>query len=156
MSSISDIIERYINQILSESETGVIEIRRSELADLFQCVPSQINYVISTRFTIEKGYRVESKRGGGGFIRIRKVRLNKSRETFEELLEKIGDAIPQLTAEHMIARLLDEKLLTPREAVLMRRLISRETLSLPIPLRDQMRAKMMRILISTLFDGKGE
>ncbi|MGA9172488.1 MAG: CtsR family transcriptional regulator, partial [Thermoactinomyces sp.] len=56
MSSISDIIERYLKSILNESENGVVEIKRSELADLFQCVPSQINYVISTRFTIEKGY----------------------------------------------------------------------------------------------------
>jgi transcriptional regulator CtsR len=154
--NISDIIERYINRILNESETGVVEIKRSELADLFRCVPSQINYVISTRFTIEKGYRVESKRGGGGYIRIRKVRLKDNRETFEELLEMIGDSIPQLTAEHVIVRLLDEKRMTPREALLMRRMISRETLSLPISLRDQVRARLMRILICTLFDAKGE
>jgi transcriptional regulator CtsR len=75
---------------------------------------------------------------------------------FEEMLDKIGDAIPQLTAEHVIVRLLEEKLMTPREALLMQRLIQRETLQLPIPLRDQMRARMMRILITTLFTSKGE
>jgi transcriptional regulator CtsR len=141
---------------LNESEDGVIEIKRSELADIFQCVPSQINYVISTRFTIEKGYIVESKRGGGGYIRIQKVRYQNKRDMFEEMLDKIGDAIPQLTAEHVIVRLLEEKLMTPREALLMQRLIQRETLQLPIPLRDQMRARMMRILITTLFTSKGE
>jgi transcriptional regulator CtsR len=156
MSSISDIIERYLKKILNESEDGVIEIKRSELADIFQCVPSQINYVISTRFTIEKGYIVESKRGGGGYIRIQKVRYQNKRDMFEEMLDKIGDAIPQLTAEHVIVRLLEEKLMTPREALLMQRLIQRETLQLPIPLRDQMRARMMRILITTLFTSKGE
>lgn len=156
MSSISDIIEHYLKKILNESKTGVIEIKRSELADTFQCVPSQINYVISTRFTIEKGYIVESKRGGGGYIRIRKVRLKNRQETFEDLLEQIGESIPQLTAEHLISRLLEEKWMTQREALLMRRLISRDTLKLPIPLRDQMRARMMRMLITTLFSSKGE
>jgi transcriptional regulator CtsR len=156
MSSISDIIEHYLKKILKESNTGVIEIKRSELADAFQCVPSQINYVISTRFTIEKGYIVESKRGGGGYIRIRKVSLKNRQETFDDLLEQIGESIPQLTAEHLISRLLEEKWMTQREALLMRRLISRDTLKLPIPLRDQMRARMMRMLITTLFSSKGE
>ena len=86
MSSISDIIERYLKKIINESEDGVIEIKRSELADIFQCVPSQINYVISTRFTVEKGYIVESKRGGGGFIRIQKVRYKNRHEIFDEML----------------------------------------------------------------------
>ena len=68
----SDLIESYIKKILENSE--MIEIRRIEMADLFNCVPSQINYVINTRFTIQRGYLVESKRGGGGYIRITKVR----------------------------------------------------------------------------------
>lgn len=156
LSSISDIIERYLKRILNESEAGIIEIKRSELADIFQCVPSQINYVISTRFTVEKGYIVESKRGGGGYIRIQKVRYNNRREVFEGLLEQIGDAVSQTTAEHVIAHLREEKLMTDREAMLMKRLISRETLQLPIPLRDSIRAKMMRILMTTLFTSKGE
>jgi transcriptional regulator CtsR len=156
MSSISDIIENYLKKILNESASGVIEIKRSELADIFQCVPSQINYVISTRFTIEKGYMVESKRGGGGYIRIRKVRLKTRQKYFEDLLEKIGDSIPQLPAEHVIARLLEDHLMTKREALLMQRLISRETLQLPIPLRDQMRARMMRMMVTILLASKGE
>lgn len=66
----SDLIEAYLKKILEDSET--IEIRRAEMANLFNCVPSQINYVINTRFTIQRGYTVESKRGGGGYIRIEK------------------------------------------------------------------------------------
>ena len=65
MRNISDIIEKHLKKILQQSNCGAVEIQRSELADKFQCVPSQINYVISTRFTTEKGYIVESKRGGG-------------------------------------------------------------------------------------------
>ena len=71
--NISDIIEKYLKQILADSEE--IEIRRSEIADLFDVVPSQINYVIKTRFTIQNGYVVESKRGGGGYIRIEKSQI---------------------------------------------------------------------------------
>ena len=73
MRNISDIIENYLKQVMKMSEREVVEIKRNEIADKFQCVPSQINYVINTRFTIEKGYVVESKRGGGGYIRIIKV-----------------------------------------------------------------------------------
>ncbi len=156
MSSISDIIERYLKKIINESEDGVIEIKRSELADIFQCVPSQINYVISTRFTVEKGYIVESKRGGGGFIRIQKVRYKNCHEIFDEMLSYIGDAVTQMTAEHVISRLMEEDLMTKREALLMKRLISRETLQLPIPLRDPVRSRMMKVLLTTLLTSKGE
>ena len=75
MRNISDIIERYLKGILHESPEGLIEIQRNDLADQFSCVPSQINYVISTRFTLEKGYLVESKRGGGGYVRIQRIEL---------------------------------------------------------------------------------
>ena len=71
--NISDIIEQYLKDILADSQQ--IEIKRSEVAELFNCVPSQINYVIKTRFTIPNGYLVQSKRGGGGYIRIAKVNL---------------------------------------------------------------------------------
>ena len=74
MRNISDVIESYLKQILEMSQQDILEIKRNEIADKFQCVPSQINYVINTRFTIERGYLVESKRGGGGYIRIMKVK----------------------------------------------------------------------------------
>ena len=76
MRNISDIIECYLKKVLEMSEKDILEIKRSEVADKFQCVPSQINYVINTRFTIERGYIVESKRGGGGYIRIMKVQIS--------------------------------------------------------------------------------
>lgn len=157
MSSISDIIELYLKRVLSESDSGVVEIKRSELADIFQCVPSQINYVISTRFTIEKGYIVESKRGGGGFIRIRKVPLKPHQSTnYDNLLEQVGHSISQNAAEHIISRFEENKLMTEREATLMRHLISRETLQVPIPFRDQIRARMMRMMVTILYANKGE
>ena len=78
MRNISDIIEEYLKQVLEKSEEEIVEIKRSEIANKFQCVPSQINYVINTRFTLERGYIVESKRGGGGFIRIIKSKTDES------------------------------------------------------------------------------
>jgi transcriptional regulator CtsR len=154
--SVSDIIEYYLKKMLSESRSGAVEIKRNELADLFQCVPSQINYVISTRFTVEKGYIVESKRGGGGFIRISKVHMDDESEYLMKCLEQIGQSIPQLAAEHLIIRLLDDQKMTEREALLMKRLIAREVLQLPIPIRDQIRAKIMRTLVTTLFTNQEE
>ena len=70
MATLSDSIERYLKGRLSKAVEGVIEIRRSEVAEQFDCVPSQINYVLETRFTPQRGYYVESRRGGGGYIRI--------------------------------------------------------------------------------------
>ena len=86
MKNISDIIENYLKQIMEMNESEVVEIKRNEIADKFQCVPSQINYVINTRFTIEKGYVVESKRGGGGYIRIIKVHSYDHAHLIDQLL----------------------------------------------------------------------
>ncbi|MDR6226997.1 CtsR family transcriptional regulator [Desmospora profundinema] len=156
MSSISDIIERYLIKTLREAPSGTIQVKRSELADLFQCVPSQINYVISTRFTVEKGYVVESKRGGGGYIRIRKVRFVTPKAHYDMLLRMIGNQLSQSAAEDLIARLQDERWMTVREAHMVKKLVSREVLDLPIPLRDKVRARMLRSVVTTLFASKGE
>lgn len=151
MRNISDVIERHLKQILHESQNGLIEIQRSVLADLFQCVPSQINYVINTRFTIEKGYIVESKRGGGGYIRIRKVHIvNKAK--LQELLteELIGDSITQAVGYAIIDRLFEEGLANTREATLMKIATSRTVLAIDTGLRDQLRANMLKQMIASI------
>ncbi len=91
MRNISDIIEGYLKQVLELGGEGHIEIKRSEIADKFQCVPSQINYVINTRFTAERGYLVESKRGGGGYIRILRVRANSQIDLIDDVLRQIEE-----------------------------------------------------------------
>ncbi|GGA57596.1 transcriptional regulator [Kroppenstedtia guangzhouensis] len=156
MSSISDIIEEYLLNILKQTPSGTIQVKRSELAELFQCVPSQINYVISTRFTVEKGFIVESKRGGGGFIRIRKVRFSTRKAYFDVLLRMIGNRMTQQAAEDLITRLTDEGLMTEREGRMVGKLISRDVLDLPVSLRDAVRARIMRNVVMTLFASKGE
>ncbi|GAB7387331.1 transcriptional regulator CtsR [Bacillaceae bacterium] len=151
MRSISDIIEQHLKNILQQSHSGVVEIQRSELADKFQCVPSQINYVISTRFTVEKGYLVESKRGGGGFIRIRKIDNLSKQKLYDSLMKMIDDSINQNTAEGIIERLKEENIITSREANLMRAAISREVLHLQLPVRDRLRSAILKSLIRAIF-----
>lgn len=151
MRNISDIIEQYLKRILQESPDGAVEIQRSELAETFQCVPSQINYVINTRFTVEKGYIVESKRGGGGYIRIRKVQIV-SKAKLQELLteELIGDSITQGVGHAIIERLQEEGLINAREAALMRVATSREVLQVEAELRDRLRASILKQMIATI------
>lgn len=151
MRNISDVIEQYLKRILQESPDGAIEIQRSELAESFQCVPSQINYVINTRFTMEKGYMVESKRGGGGYIRIRKVQII-SKSKLQELLtqELIGETITQGVGYAIIDRLHEEGLVNTREATLMKVATSREVLNVEPLLRDQLRASILKTMITSI------
>lgn len=157
LGNISDIIEGYLKQIIELQGQGHIEIKRSELADKFQCVPSQINYVINTRFTAERGYLVESKRGGGGYIRILRVEMHSKQALFDEMLNQIRMSVPQTTAEHIVYRLIDEEIITKREAKLMLAAIDRSTLQLPLPVRDEIRAQILKAMLLTLkFEKRGE
>src|SRR6187455_1471485 len=116
MRNISEIIEKHIKQTLRQTSDGIIEIQRNDLADQFQCVPSQINYVISTRFTFEKGYIVESKRGGGGYIRIQRVELTTHGSIFDHIFRTIGGNIDQNASDGLLYQLREGGYITPREA----------------------------------------
>ncbi|MBY0121885.1 CtsR family transcriptional regulator [Bacillus sp. S/N-304-OC-R1] len=150
MRNISDIIEDYLKRVLEMSEKEIVEIKRSEIADKFQCVPSQINYVINTRFTIEKGYAVESKRGGGGYIRIMKVQTHDDAHLIEQLLSLIQSRIAQSSAEDVIIRLVEEEIITEREAKIMLSVIDRSVLYIELPYRDELRARMLKAMLTTL------
>lgn len=150
MRNISDIIEGYLKQVLELGGEGHIEIKRSEVADKFQCVPSQINYVINTRFTAERGYLVESKRGGGGYIRILRVRANSQIDLIDAVLYQIESGASQTMAEDLVYRLIDEQVISKREAKLMLAAVDRSTLDLQLPLRDHIRAKILRAMLTTI------
>lgn len=150
MRNISDLIEQHLKLVLQESDSQIIEVQRSELAQHFECVPSQINYVISTRFTLEKGYIVESKRGGGGYIRIRKVDPSQYQCIYKSFMESIGEELSQAEAEGIIYRLQDAGEITEREAQLMYKVIHRETLLIKLPARDQLRAHLMKSMLVVL------
>lgn len=150
MRNISELIEQYLKRILQQSPGGVIEIQRNDLADEFQCVPSQINYVISTRFTLEKGYVVESKRGGGGYIRIQKVELSSRGQILDHIFRTIGDGIDQTSAEGLVYQLVEGGQITIREANLIRAAVSRDALVIKLPLRDEVRAKLLKAMLIAL------
>lgn len=140
--NISDIIEKYLKSILADSEH--VEIRRSEIADLFNVVPSQINYVIKTRFTIQNGYLVESKRGGGGYIRIEKVNLVDDADVLDALIQVIGDSITQRDAYAVVQSLYEDDVLNRREAQLILVAIDHETLGLTDrELENSLRARII-------------
>lgn len=150
MRNISDIIEEYLKRVLEKSEEEIVEIKRSEIANKFQCVPSQINYVINTRFTIERGYLVESKRGGGGYIRIIKVRPNNDIHLIDHILSLIGEKISQSSAADIIDRILKEEIINEREARIISAVIDRNVINFDLPERDVLRARLLKSMLITL------
>ena len=154
MSNISDLIERYLKEMLADSERNQIEIQRSEVAVRFSCVPSQINYVLTTRFTAGHGYIVESRRGGGGYIKIVKVPFDGRVNLIQEICRIIGRTISQSDAEGLIKRLRDEGLITKREARVMIAAIKRDILRLGLPMRDELRALIVKSMFTELLRGE--
>lgn len=150
MRNISDIIESYLKHVLELSAEDLVEIKRSEVADKFQCVPSQINYVINTRFTVERGYIVESKRGGGGYIRIMRVQSHDAAHLIDHLLSLLQDRISQSSAEDIIYRLVQEEIITKREAKIMLSVIDRSVLYIELPYRDELRSRMLKAMLTSL------
>lgn len=147
--NISDVIEKYFKKILLDEKE--IIIKRSEVAELFNCVPSQINYVINTRFTIQNGYVVESKRGGGGYIRIEKVNLFVDQEFIQTTENLIGTNVSQQEGYDIIQSLYDEKTLTKKESNLILAIIKKDVfLGMDTESENMLRAKMLINLINRL------
>ena len=107
--NMTDILEQYIMNLFNEATEDHIIIKRSNVAQKFDCVPSQLNYVIKTRFTPEHGFIIESKRGGGGFIRITKITLHKNKDYIDYLIETIDNEILEIDEAMRIAKILLEK-----------------------------------------------
>ena len=144
MENLSDHIEKYLKQLIENSPNYTISIRRRELAGQFQCVPSQINYVLSTRFTPEKGYLVSSRRGGGGYIEIRKLKLAQEGPAYQLVKQAVGDSISEQEAKNLILRCCEEQLISNREKDLLFSCVNRESLPLPLPTRDKVRATLLK------------
>ena len=147
----SDLVANYIKDIL-EQQDGEAEIKRNELATTLGCVPSQINYVITSRFTPEQGYIVESRRGGGGYIRI--TRINTTRGgAIMHIVNSIGAALDKATAEIMLDNMLTRGIIEPRTAKLMAAAVGeRAYLSVPQQYRDAIRATVFKNMLLTLLD----
>ena len=144
----SDIIEAYIKKILKTEEQ--IEIRRNEMADQFNCVPSQINYVINTRFTEQHGYMVESKRGGGGYIRIMKVKFLNGAHLLSEMARIIGDSISEKDAYAVIQNLFNHDIISKREGNILLSLMDKSYLQSFEVAEDLLRAQLLVKMLKSL------
>jgi len=145
-------IEEYLKAMLEAQD--FVELQRSQLAEIFHCVPSQINYVLSTRFTPTQGYLVESKRGGGGYLKIVKLSWgNLSASQLEGFPAKKEESISQGEAEGILARLHAERIISDREYLLIRAMLDRQALGLEMGRREQdrIRARLLLTAINTLF-----
>lgn len=144
----SDLIEEFIKDLFDE-ENKAIEIQRNELAEQFNCVPSQINYVISTRFKPSQGYYVESRRGGGGHITIKKVNSSKE-EYIMHIIENIQNTLTSNEVDILISDFLSYNLITSKEAKLLKVATSDNVLKLPKDIKDQVRARIFKNMILNL------
>lgn len=146
--SMSDHIEAFIKQHLETKKH--LEIKRSDIADHFDCVPSQINYVIKTRFTQEQGYLVESKRGGGGYIRILKINIVDECDQINQLIDLVGDRINQRNGIHIIQNLVENSIITKREATLILSVIEKSVLHTFCESEQFARAQLLRTFLEQL------
>ncbi|AEE95651.1 CtsR family transcriptional regulator [Mahella australiensis] len=150
MVRLSDVIEAFIKDMLNTSQDGVLELQRNELAARFRCAPSQINYVLSTRFTIERGYYIESRRGGGGCIRIMRMNVEKDDYILYLLFNAVGDSLSQACADNIIDQLSENGDINDRIAALMRSAVSDKAIEAPSADRDKIRAGIMKSMLVAL------
>ena len=149
MARLSDIIELFIKQLIEDTDKSELQIQRNELANYFSCAPSQINYVLTTRFTMDKGYYIESKRGGGGYIVIRRVEFGSSKSLYEALSEKIGCSTTYDAGAKILNGLLEHNIITEREARIMKIAINDRTLGV-LENKNKIRADLLMAMITTI------
>ena len=146
---LTDQIARLIEKMLEENG-GALELQRNELAQSIGCVPSQISYVITSRFTPERGYIIESRRGGGGCIRIVRKQMHRS-EYLMHFFHAVGNTLEQSEASAYLCNLRDNDIITPREATLLSRAISDAALGDVVPAgRATVRAQIFKHVLLSL------
>ena len=148
---LSDSIESFIKTLLSQDEPEV-ELKRNELAEYFGCAPSQINYVLATRFSPDHGYIIESRRGGGGYIRIVRVVQTGAQRLMYLTNERIGETISEAEAVRLIHQLVEQGLVSAGEGAIMRSAVSAQALSIPIPdsMKAALRARSLKTMLMTV------
>lgn len=146
MARLSDIIEDFIKDMFNNNNNNVVFIQRNELADQFRCAPSQINYVLTTRFTYEKGYLIESKRGGGGHIAIKQLEKNCFNNREELINESIGDTITYHNASALIDHLQESEVINERECEIMKMAVNDRSLA-SSENRNKVRADILKGMI---------
>lgn len=149
MANISETIEKFIVATMGEQDS--VEISRNSLAEYFSCAPSQINYVLDTRFTIDRGYAKESHRGGSGFIKICKIKHNDSNEYLNSLiLDSIGDELTFKRMTQILDKLIGDEIVSERERMMIEASLSEDSLSMPFTIKDKVRAKSFKNILIEL------
>ncbi len=148
---LSDTIESFIKAMMQDDQRE-IELKRNELAEYFNCAPSQINYVLATRFTPDHGYVITSQRGGGGYIRIVRMHHQTGDHVAYILRERIGDSLDEQSARCLLKQLAESRIISVEDARLMMSALNAQALSAPMPeaLKDALRAKIMRSMLLTI------
>ena len=147
----TDAIAAYILHMMESQSNDTIEISRNELAGEIGCVPSQINYVLSSRFTPENGFVVESRRGGGGYIRVRRIAFRSEISMLTHVVNSIGDSLVESAALAIVQNLADRELLQPQSARAMCMAVSdRAYRSVPVERRDHLRADVMKHMLTAI------
>lgn len=150
MAALTNVIETFIEDMLAKTDNGIVEIGRNEMAKQFKCAPSQINYVLSTRFTAYKGYYIESRRGGSGYIRITKV-SSVARGELEKLMsESISTSITKAKARHLVEALKEEGFISDREEVVINTTMGNSSLLGNDEEKNEMRAKILKNILIVL------
>ena len=149
MARISDIIAQFINDMIEDKKDKEVIIQRNELADKFNCAPSQINYVLTTRFTSEKGYMIESRRGGGGYIIIKRIEYNNKEKQVEAINKAIGESLTYSAALLLLEHLYETNLITKRELEIVKISINDRTLSNAED-KNKLRAEILKGIITVI------
>lgn len=149
MARISDIIAQFINDMIEDKKDKEVIIQRNELADKFNCAPSQINYVLTTRFTSEKGYMIESRRGGGGYIIIKRIEYNNKEKQVEAINKAIGESLTYSAALLLLEHLYETNLITKRELEIVKISINDRTLILTED-KNKLRAEILKGIIMVI------
>lgn len=152
MARLSDQIEEFLKRMMEEAGSNFLEIQRNELADSFKCAPSQINYVLTTRFTVDRGYYIESKRGGGGCIKITWMNIDKNEYIKNSIWNNIGDSLNYSEAEDYIELFRERGFITEREAVLMKVVINDKTLGVYGEDKNRLRAQLLKPMLIAIVD----
>ena len=143
----SDLITNEILRMLNESDEHTAEIQRNEFAGIIGCAPSQINYVLSSRFTPERGYIIESRRGGGGYIKIKRVVMNHS-SAIMHLINSIGDRIDALSTRIVLENCIETGLISREIARIMAAAVSEKVMQqVPPILKDNVRAAILKQML---------
>ena len=149
MANISETIEQFIIATLGENDS--VDISRNSLAEYFSCAPSQINYVLDTRFTIDRGYVKESKRGGSGYIKISRLRNTDNNEFLNNLvMESVGDELSEKRMIQILEKLVSDEIVQVGEKLLIEAALADDSLSMPFTIKDKVRAKAFKNILIEL------